>query len=215
MKPALEVGGVFGGVIGSSVDPDGEGESALSSVRESGTSDDDVADDPERCAESRVPRPNAALKCEWWETRGDIPLNDIAAALLSISPIGGLSFRDRRDCAGDNDLSSKEPVIYVSVIDSSEVHGLGCDSELRGGATELMKGTRTESSINSYIILTAGSSSDGSGGVYVHGSDTNRSRTLDGRLTSRGPFGTMYASNNFCHNIRTYSHSGLCGDKGV
>lgn len=109
-----------------------------------------------------------------------------------------------RDLAGDNDRSSKDPAIYVSAIDSSEVHGLAYDPELREGATELRNGTRTDSSISSKIILTAGSNSAGSGGVKVEGSDIKRSRTSEGKLTSLGPFGAMYASNNFDHNIATY-----------
>jgi len=62
MKSALEVGGVFGGVIGSRAEADGEGESVLSSVRVSGASADDVAEEPDTCAERRDPRPNAALR---------------------------------------------------------------------------------------------------------------------------------------------------------
>lgn len=105
--------------------------------------------------------------------------------------------------------------MYISAIDSSEVHGLLNDSELRDGVRELTNGTKTDSSINSKMILTAGSNSAGSGGVYVEGNDINRSRTSKGKLTSLGPLGAMYASNNFCHNILTYSHSGVCGDSGV
>jgi hypothetical protein len=44
----FDVGGVFGGVIGSSAVVDGEGESVLSSVILSGPSPDDVPEDPER-----------------------------------------------------------------------------------------------------------------------------------------------------------------------
>lgn len=46
-KPTLDVGGVLGGVIGSKADPDGDGESVLSSVMLSGASADDVPEDPD------------------------------------------------------------------------------------------------------------------------------------------------------------------------
>jgi len=105
--------------------------------------------------------------------------------------------------------------MYTSVMFSSDDQGLARDSERRGGATELRKGTRTDSSMSSYMILTARSSSAASGGVNSVGRDNNRSRTLDGRLTSLGPLGVMYASISFRHNIRTYSQAGLVGDIGV
>jgi hypothetical protein len=133
-------------------------------------------------------------------------------SLPLLLPVGLPSLRA---FAGDSDRSSKDPAIYVSAMDSSEVHGLVYVSELRDGVTELRNGTRTDSSINSNMILTAGSNSAGSGGVYVQGNDINRSRTAEGKLTSLGPFGAMYASNNFDHNILTYSDSGVCGDSGV
>ena len=41
------------------------------------------------------------------------------------------------------------------------------------------------------MTLTAGSNSVASGGIYSYGSDINRFRTSDGKLTSRGPFGAM------------------------
>ena len=55
-KPNIEskVGGVLGGVIGSRAEADGEGESVLSSVRLSGPSVWDNAEDPERYADRRV-----------------------------------------------------------------------------------------------------------------------------------------------------------------
>lgn len=64
MKSALEVGGVFGGVIGSKAEPDGDGESVLSSVRLSGASEDEVADEPDMNVERREPaaRPKAAVR---------------------------------------------------------------------------------------------------------------------------------------------------------
>jgi hypothetical protein len=48
----LEVGGVLGGVIGSRAEPDGEGESVLSSVMLS-TASADVIDEADIKAESR------------------------------------------------------------------------------------------------------------------------------------------------------------------
>jgi hypothetical protein len=59
----------------------------------------------------------------------------------------------------------------ASVIDSFEVQGLATVSGPRDGATELRNGTRTDSSISSKMILTAGSSAAGSGGRSVQGSD--------------------------------------------
>lgn len=43
-----EVGGVFGGVMGSKAEAEGDGESVLSSVRLSGPSDVDAMEAPER-----------------------------------------------------------------------------------------------------------------------------------------------------------------------
>lgn len=60
VKPTCEVGGVFGGVIGSKAEAAGEGESVLSSVRVSGASADEVAEELDTCAERRDPRPKAA-----------------------------------------------------------------------------------------------------------------------------------------------------------
>jgi hypothetical protein len=59
-----EVGGVLGGVIGSMADPDGEGESVLSSVMLSGASDEEVAEEPDINAERREDpaRPKAAVR---------------------------------------------------------------------------------------------------------------------------------------------------------
>jgi len=57
----LEVGGVLGGVIGSRAEPDGDGESVLSSVMGSGASPDDVPDDPDTFAERRD-NPRAAVR---------------------------------------------------------------------------------------------------------------------------------------------------------
>ena len=64
-KPVWDVGGVLGGVMGSKAEPDGEGESVLSSVRLSGASGAG-AEEPERYEERRdeVVRPNAAVKWE-------------------------------------------------------------------------------------------------------------------------------------------------------
>ena len=97
-----------------------------------------------------------------------------------------------RDRVGDSDRSSKEPVIlYPSITESFDVHGLEYISAPGVKATEFKKGTSTDSSISSYIIFTAPSKEEGCGGVYVTGSDISLSRTSDGRLTSRGPFGAM------------------------
>jgi hypothetical protein len=60
-KPAFEVGGVLGGVIGSRAEVDGDGESVLSSVMLSGASADEVPDDPEMFAERRE-SPKAAVR---------------------------------------------------------------------------------------------------------------------------------------------------------
>lgn len=63
LKGIDEVGGVFGGVIGSRAEPDGEGESALSSVRLSGFSPDEVPDDPDTYVERRdADLPKAAVR---------------------------------------------------------------------------------------------------------------------------------------------------------
>jgi len=61
----FEVGGVLGGVIGSIVEPAGEGESVLSSVMLSGCSvEDDPVDEPEMNAERREEpeRPSPAVR---------------------------------------------------------------------------------------------------------------------------------------------------------
>lgn len=146
---------MFGGVIGSKAEPDGEWESVLSSVRLSGPSADNVPEDPVKCVERREPRPKAADKCDWCDNLGDGPLYDWETTSVPGPEDGGLSFLDLRVWVGESDLSSNDPAIYVSVIDSSDAHGLGCDSELRGGPTELRNGTSTDSSMSSYIILTA------------------------------------------------------------
>jgi hypothetical protein len=52
-NPAFEVGGVLGGVIGSRAEPDGDGESVLSSVMLSSASPDKVPVEPEMFAERR------------------------------------------------------------------------------------------------------------------------------------------------------------------
>jgi hypothetical protein len=54
-----------------------------------------------------------------------------------------------RVLAGDSDRSSKDPAMYVSIMDSFDIHGLFSDSKGRVGATELRKGTSTDSSISS------------------------------------------------------------------
>jgi len=58
----FDVGGVLGGVIGSSAVLEGDGESVLSSVMLSGASADDVPEDPERYVERRATpaRPTSA-----------------------------------------------------------------------------------------------------------------------------------------------------------
>jgi hypothetical protein len=121
---------------------------------------------------------------------------------------GGLPSLWDRVLDGERDRSSKDPVIVMSDIDSLDVQGLENDSVPRDDTTELRNGTRTDSSISSNTILTAGSSSVGSGGASAEGNESRRSRTAEGRLTSLGPFGAIYASSNFCHNIRTYADSG-------
>ena len=72
-------------------------------------------------------------------------------------------------------------------------------------------GTRTESSISSYIFATAGSSLSGDGGISAGASEGERynigSRTLEGRFTSREPFGLIYASTSRCQSACTYSRS--------
>ena len=70
-----------------------------------------------------------------------------------------------RVLAGDSDHSSKEPAVFVSIKESFDSQGLPKDSPDRTGAMELRNGTSTDSSMSSYMILTAGSSSAGSGGV--------------------------------------------------
>ena len=107
----FDVGGVLGGVIGSSAVVEGDGESVLSSVIFSGPSPDDVPEDPERYVESRATpaRPTrAAVKCDWCECRGEGPFCDWATTSL---PEGGLPSLLFRDFAGDSDRSSKEPDI--------------------------------------------------------------------------------------------------------
>ncbi len=139
-----DVGGVFGGVIGSSAEPAGDVESVLSSVRLSFPS----AGCPERYAERRdAPlRPNAALRWDWREGRGDDPSADGETTSLAEPTEGGLRPLEYRG------RSSTAPLIYVSVPESGTV----TVSEPRAGATEFRSGTRTDSSINSYMILTAG-----------------------------------------------------------
>jgi hypothetical protein len=62
VKPTSEVGGVCGGVIGSKAEPDGEGESVLSSVRLSGISAE-MPEEPEIRVDRRDPlRPKAAVR---------------------------------------------------------------------------------------------------------------------------------------------------------
>ncbi len=53
-KPTFDVGGVLGGVIGSKPDPEGEGESVLSSVMISGFSAADVPEEPDMYVERRA-----------------------------------------------------------------------------------------------------------------------------------------------------------------
>lgn len=64
LKPKWEVGGVLGGVIGSSAEPDVDGDSVLSSVRLSGASLEEVVEEPEMYVERRVipVSPRAAVK---------------------------------------------------------------------------------------------------------------------------------------------------------
>jgi hypothetical protein len=85
--------------------------------------------------------------------------------MTSVPFMGGVSSLWLRALDGDSDRSSREPAIYVSIMDSFDVHGLPKDSGGRTGATELRNGTSTDSSISSKMILTAGSSSAGSGGM--------------------------------------------------
>jgi hypothetical protein len=67
---------------------------------------------------------------------------------MSMPLFGGLP--SLRDLAGDNERSSKDPAMYVSIMDSFDVHGLEYDSETRdGGTTEFRNGTRTDSSMSS------------------------------------------------------------------
>lgn len=68
---------------------------------------------------------------------------------ISALLMGGVSSLWFRVLEGDSDRSSREPAIYVSIMDSSDAHGLPKDSEGRAGATELTNGTRTDSSISS------------------------------------------------------------------
>jgi hypothetical protein len=64
LKPKWEVGGVLGGVMGSKAEPEVDGESVLSSVRLSGASFDEVAEDPDMYVERRaIPvSPRAVVK---------------------------------------------------------------------------------------------------------------------------------------------------------
>lgn len=123
----------------------------------------------------RDPLIKAADRCGGWDTRGDAPVSEPVS--LPASPIGGLSCLCLRALEGDIAQSSPVPVICTSVVESSAGHGYGAASAGRAGATELRKGTRTDSSISSYMILTASSSSAGSGGAVSQDSDTRRSRT--------------------------------------
>lgn len=65
LNVTLEVGGVLGGVIGSRAEPEGEGESVLSSVRLSAASAEDMPEDPDMYVERRVipPNPKVAVSC--------------------------------------------------------------------------------------------------------------------------------------------------------
>lgn len=90
---------------------------------------------------------------------------------MSTAAEGGLPSLGDRDFEGESDLSSTDPVMVVSDMDSLDVQGLENDSRPRPGATELRKGTRTDSSINSKTIRTAGSSSAGLGGDAAYGND--------------------------------------------
>lgn len=65
---------MFGGVIGSKAEADGEGESVPSSVRVSGASADDVAEELETWAERRDPRPRAAVRWDDCEYLGEGPV---------------------------------------------------------------------------------------------------------------------------------------------
>lgn len=76
-------------------------------------------------------------------------------------------------------------------MSSVDAYGLEKVVGARVTETEFRKGTRTLSSMRSYTILTAVSSCEGCGGVKWFGEETRRSRTSDGRLTSRGPLGVM------------------------
>ena len=72
--------------------------------------------------------------------------------------------------------------------------------------------------MNSNMISAAGSSNAGSRGKLVQGADRSRLRISDCRLTSRGLFGEMYASNNLYYNIRKEyrgSYLGILEDKGA
>jgi hypothetical protein len=62
-NPAFEVGGVLGGVMGSRAEPEGDGESVLSSVILSTPSPDDIPEDPEIFAERRD-SPRALVKLD-------------------------------------------------------------------------------------------------------------------------------------------------------
>lgn len=59
------------------------------------------------------------------------------------------------------------------------------------GYTLFRNGTRTDSSISSYILATAGSKVSGAGGSSVGDKVSNGSRTFEGKLTSRDPLGRI------------------------
>jgi hypothetical protein len=78
--------------MGSRAEPAGDVESVLSSVRPSAPSADDCAEDPERYAERRdtPPRPNAALRWDCREGRGDVPEEEGDTTSFADPTEGGL-----------------------------------------------------------------------------------------------------------------------------
>jgi hypothetical protein len=79
------------------------------------------------------------------------------------------------------------------------------------GQRLLRKGTRTDSSISSCTLSEAAFSASGLGGRESPSCASSSSRTSLGRLTSRGPFGRMYACIKRCHRPKTYTVSSLPG----
>lgn len=158
LKVKSDVGGVVGGVTGSV--PGVEFGLLLSSVARSASGKSEADPDADRLPPCR---------------------------LLRLRPSNG-----SRTALGECEASSAEAIRSFGILSRERlcltfgISSSACDSA-GAGVTDSQKGTSTESFISSCTIPMASSSSEGCGGLdMAKPSRSKRSRTGDGRLTSRG-----------------------------